>query len=157
MASAGKVFIIPGNVPSSKNSKRIVRSGSRTYLVDSDVTYKWKKETKSDWIEKSSDFREAVKDYKKPIHVGFYFVRSSNRKFDLVNMAQAPLDAMSNHKWIEDDNATQIVPHFLGYHVDKDNPCLVVVILNQDLATRNFEFVGEKVREVLAEDLGTLF
>lgn len=151
------VFVIKKNVPSSKNSKKIVRNGNRTYLVDSDVTYKWKKETKADWEADAVKFREIVDQYTRPIHLGFYFVRNSNRKFDLINILQAPMDAMSKYGWFEDDNATIVIPHFLGYHVDKENPQLVISILDQEKYKDYYENVGTVIRKQIATESGTLF
>lgn len=150
-------FVISGNVPSSKNSKKIVRNGNRSYLVDSDVTYKWKKATKQEWIQGAEEFRDHVDDYSRPLHIGFYFVRSSNRKFDLINILQAPMDAMSKHGWFEDDNATIVIPHFLGYHVDKENPCMLIEILDQPKYAGYYERMSEDARKKVAEFNGTLF
>ena len=150
-------FAIAGNVPSSKNSKKIVRNGNRTYLVDSDVTYKWKKATKAEWEKDAEEFRAIVDEYSRPIHLGFYFVRSSNRKFDLINILQAPMDAMSKYGWFEDDNATIVIPHFLGYHVDKDNPSLLIEILDQEKYRDYHERIAEDTRKKVAQINGTLF
>jgi Holliday junction resolvase RusA-like endonuclease len=151
------VFVIKNNVPSSKNSKKIVRNGNKTYLVDSDVTYKWKKATKEAWEADAEKFRSIVDQYTRPIHLGFYFVRNSNRKFDLINILQAPMDAMSKYGWFEDDNATIVIPHFLGYHVDKENPQLVIRILDQEKYKGYYEAVSEDTRKYIAEESGTLF
>lgn len=150
-------FVISQNVPSSKNSKKIVRNGNKTFLVDSDVTYKWKKATKAEWEKDAEEFRSIVDEFARPIHLGFYFVRSSNRKFDLINILQAPMDAMSKYGWFEDDNATIVIPHFLGYHVDKNNPCLMITILDQDKYQGYYEKVSEEARNKIAEQNGTLF
>lgn len=150
-------YIIPGNVPSSKNSKKIVRNGNRTYLVDSDVTYKWKKATKIFWEKDAAEFRSIIDQFEKPIHLGFYFVRSSNRKFDLINILQAPMDAMSKYGWFEDDNATIVIPHFLGFHVDKENPGLYIRILDQDEYRGYYETISEDARKKIANRNGTLF
>ena len=64
---------------------------------------------------------------------------------------------MSKYGWFEDDNATIVIPHFLGYHVDKENPQLVIRILDQEKYKGYYEAVSEDTRKYIAEESGTLF
>ena len=61
--------------------------------------------------------------------IGFYFIRDSKRKFDYINAAQLPLDLMQDYDWIDDDDANNVIPVFLGYEVDKKNPGVRIKIL----------------------------
>ena len=36
---------------------------------------------------------------------------------------------MVKYEWIEDDNCTELVPVFLGYKVDKENPGVKIEVL----------------------------
>ena len=50
-------IFIPGNVPSSKNSRMMTKSG---LLIKSPLCFKYEKATKDIFIEKSKEFREYV-------------------------------------------------------------------------------------------------
>jgi Holliday junction resolvase RusA-like endonuclease len=118
-----KIFI-PCNVASSKNSKQ----WTGKFLVSSKTTQAYIKATAHHYMAWRSDFKWLVKGLPKPYKVGFYFIRDSKRKFDFVNVAQLPLDLMVKHGWIDDDNMDEIVPVFLGYHVDKEKAGLEITI-----------------------------
>jgi hypothetical protein len=119
-----KEIFIPGSVPSSKNSK--VWTGR--YLVWSKSAQKYKKDTKDYWI-KYKDLFISGSTSTKPIRVSFTFVRGSKHKFDYVNPLQTILDLMVEYKWIEDDNADEIIPVFGKYKYDKEKPGIYIRIL----------------------------
>jgi Holliday junction resolvase RusA-like endonuclease len=119
-----KTFFIPLNTPSSKNSKR----WTGKMLISSKQVMNYKKNTCIFWVKNQKPFLEATKDLEKPLKVGFYFIRNSKRKFDYVNVAQLPLDLMQEYGWIEDDCMNEIIPYFLGYEIDKNNPGLKIVL-----------------------------
>ena len=114
---------IQGNCPSSKNSKVKTRTGFIVHSKQCQVYYKL---TKQEWIDGAAVFKEMFKNEAKPYFVGFYYVRKSKHQFDYVNPNQTSLDQMVKYGWIDDDNADEIVPVFLGYHHDKDNPCTFI-------------------------------
>lgn len=109
---------IPGNVPSSKNSKR----WTGKMLISSKQVMNYKADTENFWIYEGHKFRKAVEGLEPPLKVSFYFIRDSRRKFDFINPAQTVQDQMVRYEWIPDDNMTEIVPIFEGYEVDKENP-----------------------------------
>ena len=119
-----KMIKISGNCPSSKNSKVKTRSG---FIVHSKQCQTYYKLTKKEWEDGKDEFKEMFKDEQKPYFVGFYYVRKSKHKFDFINPNQTSLDQMVKYGWIDDDNADEIVPVFLGYHHDKVDPCTYIV------------------------------
>lgn len=118
-------FIIPGNTPSSKNSR--VWTGK--YSIASAATRKWKLATNEYWIQQAEKFRKESKGLSKPLRVEFKFYRKSKHKFDLINIAQAVQDAMVSYDWINDDNADELVPVFSTYVYDNKNPRVEIKIL----------------------------
>lgn len=118
-------FIIPGNTPSSKNSR--VWTGK--YSIASAATRKWKLATNEYWIQQAEKFRKESKGLSKPLRVEFKFYRKSKHKFDLINIAQAVQDAMVSYDWIDDDNADELVPVFSTYVYDNKNPRVEIKIL----------------------------
>lgn len=120
------IFIF-GNVPSSKNSKQ----WTGKCLMSSKTVKKYidKFSYQFNSLENKKKFKEMIKDKEKPYKIGFYFIRDSQRKFDYINIAQIIQDLMVNYEWIEDDNCTELVPVFLGYKVDKENPGVKIEVL----------------------------
>lgn len=119
-----KTIFIPGNVPSSKNSKQ----WTGRYLVHSKATQRYIKESKIYWEKYRKQFHKMIEGRDKPYRIGFYFFRKTKRKFDLINAAQMPCDLMVKHGWIDDDNADEIVPVFLGHEHDKENPGMLISV-----------------------------
>jgi len=126
-----KKIFIPGNVPSSKNSKQ----WTGKMLIHSKPTRNYIRDTKQHYIQAKEEFKSQVVnkagiELSYPIHIDFYFIRSSRRKFDYINPAQTVQDLMVKYNWIDDDNCDIIVPHFSGYHVDKNNPGVLIKVLD---------------------------
>lgn len=117
-------WFIPGNVPSSKNSR--VWTGK--FFVVSKATTQWRKSTKKWWEELAYSFKDVVKDLPKPIVVKFTFIRGTKHKFDYVNPLQTILDEMTHNNWIPDDNADEILPVFGTYQYSKSNPGVLIEI-----------------------------
>lgn len=80
----------------------------------------WLDDTAVHFIKYRSMFLENVKDT--PMVVCFKFHRATRHRFDYTNAIDTVQDAMVNHGWIEDDNASIIVPRPTGFVYDKDNP-----------------------------------
>lgn len=118
-------FWIPTNTPSSKNNRR----WTGKFFIVSKSTMKWRKETKGAWMQQKKAFQDVLRTLTKPYVIEFTFVRKSVHRFDYVNIAQAPLDAMTEYGWLEDDNADNVVPYFGDYIYDKKNPGLKITIL----------------------------
>lgn len=121
------MIFITGNVPSSKNSKQ----WTGKMLINSKTVRNYIKEHEQEWILYRSSFVKLIKNKPKPYRVGFYFIRNTKRKFDYLNAAQLPCDLMVKYGWIDDDNCTEIIPVFLGYEVDKNNPGVRIEVLEE--------------------------
>lgn len=120
-------FYIPGNVPSSKNSKdiitvkRLTKTGWKEFSVPipSKPVKEYMKQTKGHWLQGKIAFREEVKRHSWPIMLEFIFIRDSLRRFDFINAAQILMDLMSTgeikdnkYSWLPDDESCYVVPVF---------------------------------------------
>jgi len=112
------MIFIQGNVPSSKNSKR----WTGKMLINSKTVMKYIKETKSQYEENRINFQEMIAGLEFPVVVSFKFIRGSKHKFDYINPAQTVQDLMVKNGWIEDDNCDFMIPAFVEYEYDKENP-----------------------------------
>lgn len=124
---------IPGNVPSSKNSR--VWTGK--YFIASKSVMKWRRETQEDWEEHREYFIDATTKLGLPTFVHMTFVRKSKHKFDYNNPCQTIMDEMTLRGWIQDDNADLVVPVFGKYKYDKNNPGVIIRLIKQP----KYEFI----------------
>ena len=122
-------IFIPGNVPSSKNGRR----WTGRYFIVSKQTNRYYKNSKKYWIEYKKEFHKLLKgknsQNKTPYRITFKFVRKSRHKFDYINPAQTIQDQMVKFGWITDDNADEIIPIFLEFEYDKNNPGVYINVL----------------------------
>lgn len=119
-------IFIPGNVPSSKNSR--VWTGK--YFVQSKTVTKYLKAHENEYLINRNKFIDMAKGKPFPLHVRFKFTRDSRRLFDLINAAQIVQDMMVKHCWIGDDNYTILIPHFdPEVIVDKENAGVLITVL----------------------------
>jgi Holliday junction resolvase RusA-like endonuclease len=120
---------ISGNTPSLKNSKQIVKVGNMPRLIPSKAHQKYAKASKKEWLDHAEQFKKMCESLHKPLHIGFYFVRDSRRKFDYDNAISTCLDLMVEHGWLEDDNADEVKPIPIDYEVDKERAGVYIKIL----------------------------
>ena len=119
------MIFIKGNTPSSKNSKRIIAITSKktgkktTRLINSEVTEKYIKNSKADWVLNKTKFLKMLENKEKPYKIELFFIRDSRRRFDYINAAQIVFDLMQEYEYIEDDDSTNVTPVFKGFEVDK--------------------------------------
>ena len=129
------MIFIAGNTPSSKNSKRIItitnkKTGKKTTrLINSEVTEKYIKNSKADWVLNKMNFLKMLVGKEKPYRIELYFIRDSRRKFDYINAAQIIFDLMQEYKYIEDDDSTNVIPIFKGFKVDKAKAGVEIEVL----------------------------
>ena len=114
------MIFIPGNTPSSKNSKQFVTlKTGKTLLINSKTVQKYLKESKADWLINKNEFLKMLKDKEKPYKVELFFIRDSKRRFDYINVAQIVFDLMQEYEYIENDDSINVIPIFKGFEVDK--------------------------------------
>lgn len=141
-----KTVFIPGNVPSSKNSKVATSTGlfhSKTvgkYLRSLGImSYSVSRKTVTGYktIPSTYPIKELVDLFSgsaKPVKVGLHFVRKTKMQFDFHNISQVIFDLMVAHGIIDDDNMDCVLPFPFKiedrwYSVDKDNPGVYISIL----------------------------
>jgi len=121
------LIFIPGNVPSSKNSRINTKNGSfasstvKKYLNTLGIqSYSSSKKIVKGYVNRPNLIEELREDFNKliegkelPLEIGFHFVRDSKRKFDFHNIVQVTLDLLTAHNFIIDDNMDCIVPYAL--------------------------------------------
>lgn len=141
-----QVFI-PGNVPSSKNSKAKCSRGIfhskavSKYLQTIGVAkYSVRHRTVENYKTRPNLFEQAVAPVRArlafinpppPLIVGLYFVRKTKGKFDWINISQIICDLLVAHKVTPDDSMDVFVPvpvmrDGLWYHVNKNDPGCVL-------------------------------
>ena len=113
---------IHGELYSSKNSKRIVRFGNKTALIASKQYLASVKPIEQQLVLNSGNWRRMSEGRSMPLKIVFKVYRKTHRKFDYLNIFQGLCDLMVKCGWLPDDNADVLLPVFLPYEVDKNNP-----------------------------------
>lgn len=139
------MIFIPGNVPSSKNSKVSTTVGkgnnAKTVLLHSKTVKKYlrnlgiqmlsSKTGITEYVTRPNEFKRYIGDYfdgvEYPCVLGFNFVRDSMRKFDFINACQIICDLLAAHTYINDDDTKHLIPmpmmiNGAWYSVCKDKP-----------------------------------
>jgi len=143
-----ELIFIPGNVPSSKNSRINTKHGSfasktvKTYLNSLGIqSYSSSKKLVKGYVNKPNlieslreDFLKQTSGKELPLEIGFHFERGTRHKFDFHNIVQVILDLMTAHDLIIDDNMDCIIPFALKiegnfYSVDKNYPGVWIKII----------------------------
>ena len=120
-------WIIPGNVPSSKNSRR----WTGKYFIASKTVMKYRKDTSNVYKKHAANFAKELAKYQLPVYVHFTFIRGTRHKFDYINPAQTVQDDMVKNGWMEDDNCDNIIPCFEEYRYDKENPGVIIELKDE--------------------------
>ena len=118
-------IFIPGNVPSSKNSKQ----WTGKLLINSKATRAYIKTTQGFYMKYRVDFQKMLKGKEKPYKIHLEFIRGTRHKFDYINPAQTVQDLMVKYNWIKDDNCNEIIPIFAEYQYNKENPGVIIKVL----------------------------
>ena len=143
-----ELIFIPGNVPSSKNSRINTTKGSfasktvKSYLNSLGIqSYSSSKKLVKGYVNKPNLIESLKEDFLKqtsgkelPLEIGFHFIRDSKRKFDFHNIVQVVLDLMTAHDIIIDDNMDCVIPFALKmdskfYSVNKENSGVWIKII----------------------------
>jgi hypothetical protein len=127
-------IFIPGNVPSSKNSKRIAGPIKKRILINSELVMEYKGAVVPFFIDNASSVRQMITGKSFPLIIRFTFVRDSKRRFDFPNAVQILLDLMQEYMWIPDDSMDYVLPipplpPSPGYYIDKDHCGVSIEIL----------------------------
>lgn len=143
------MIFIPGNIPSSKNSKiatskgvfmskavgRFLREiGIQSYSVSRKTAQFYKTKPCYFPIDEFNELMKYAPD-NGPAIIGVHFVRATKAKFDFHNICQIIFDLLVALEIIDDDNMDCVIPmpfklHGVWYSVDKDNPGAYVTLLN---------------------------
>ena len=143
-----KLIFIPGNVPSSKNSRINTTKGSfasktvKSYLNSLGIqSYSSSKKLVKGYVNKPNlienlreDFLKQIEGKELPLEIGFHFVRDSRRKFDFHNIVQVVLDLLTASDFIIDDNMDCVIPFALKrdgkfYSVNKEQSGVWIKII----------------------------
>ena len=119
---------IYGELYSSKNSKRIVKFGDRPALIASKQYLASIKPIEQQLVLNRGNWLRMVADTPMPLKIVFKIYRKTHRKFDYLNIFQGLCDLMVKCGWLPDDNADILLPVFLPYEVDKNNPRVEISI-----------------------------
>ena len=119
-------IFIKGNVPSLKNSKR----WTGKYLISSKKVLEYERNTRDAYQLLYFQLTPILLLKKKPYKISFKFIRGSKHKFDFINAAQLPLDLMVKNHILDDDNADEVIPVFENYEYNKENPGVVIKVLD---------------------------
>lgn len=125
---------LQGDIVSKKNSKRIAIKNRdkypRPFVISSEAYLKWMKFAGQQLLLYKNDYNNWIIKHplKYPIRISFYFIRKTARKWDWPNMIQGPLDLLVDMGFIEDDDAYHVIPICEGWHIDKNNPGLIIKI-----------------------------
>jgi Holliday junction resolvase RusA-like endonuclease len=125
-----KAIFIPGNVPSSKNSRQLVR-GDKPKSIESKLCREYRKRNAGLFFDLRKQFLQMAEGKHKPLRIEFLFARQTKQRFDHHNAVQLVLDMMTEYGWIEDDNADEAVavPPVKPYFVSKDKPGVYITVL----------------------------
>src|SRR5699024_1591951 len=145
-----KLYFIPYNVPSSKNSRIMTSRGSfhsktvRKYLQNIGVQkFSSSKKTIKEYVTRPNLFKKSLEGFKEeaskyddPLKIGFHFVRGTAHKFDFHNAIQIVADLMVAHDMIEDDNMHYFLPFPMEinnkvYELHREAPGVYLKILNK--------------------------
>ena len=139
-------IFIPGNVPSSKNSRVSCAKGSfhsktvRKYLQNIGVKQFSARSGVENYKTRPNLFAEAVSSYFEavtyPVELGFHFVRGTRHKFDIINATQIICDLLVAHGYIVDDDTDHLIPSSYTingkwYTYDRENPGVFLKILGR--------------------------
>ncbi len=119
------MIFVGGNVASSKNSK--IFTGR--FLVDSKLTQEYRNNVHLIFTMKKEEFLRDIENKEKPYYIGLYYQRKSRHRFDYSNVTQILLDLMVQYGWLEDDSADNVVPVYMGYEYNKEDPGVKIQVL----------------------------
>jgi Holliday junction resolvase RusA-like endonuclease len=115
-------IILPGNVISKKNSKRICRGR----LLSSKAFLAYEKACLQELM-----FRRVKWLGSYPVEMHCQFFRKTKQKFDYSNMMESLQDILVKAKVIADDDYQHVIPCRPSMAIDKDNPRAVIILIGK--------------------------
>lgn len=126
-------FIRGYQVPSKKNSRmNFVNKAGKQMSIPSKLYTEYKTATKMQWEVFGREFKKAI-DYHKlsfPLDIEMTFIRKTNQLVDYFGPGESVFDLMTEFGWWPDDNKNFGKPFFGDMQVDKDNPGVIIKIIN---------------------------
>jgi Holliday junction resolvase RusA-like endonuclease len=114
---------IDGEIHSSKNSRRIMRTRKGTPFVGKSASSKADESIFFCQLNNQRErWEQMVSGKQWPIKLVFAFRRKTRQRFDYINMAQGLCDAMIKAEYLPDDSADYVIPVFVPYSINKSNP-----------------------------------
>lgn len=119
---ADEKIIIPFELYSSKNSRRILKAGNRTIVAKSKKAKEQEEIlTAFLWLQRKK-WKELIKSKEFPLRLSITIYRQTKRRWDWNNISQNLFDCMVKAEWLPDDDAEHLTPIFEAWDVDSKNP-----------------------------------
>lgn len=124
-------MFINGQVPSKKNSKRVMISNTnnKPILKLSEQYERYEKNTASQFNSILPYFLIACSMRTKPYNIKLTFFRQKNQLFDYFGPGETIADLMVKHGLLDDDNVNEVKFFFGDYIVDPDKPGVMIEFL----------------------------
>jgi len=121
-------IFIPGEVPSSKNSRIAIQTETTNKTIPSKATRSYKKESANTYKDLRGDFHKMVEGLHPPFTVYYKLVRKRKAEFDFHNAIQIIADMMVLHGWLQNDDSKTVrfIPLLEIY--DSENPGVYITI-----------------------------
>lgn len=122
-------FFLSGNIPSKKNSKRIITRGRKSPILLSSEDYlAWEKWAKYQILELKRDVKEPIKKAR----IDYTFIFENKRVKDLSNVLESINDLLVDMAIIVDDKWTCLSEmNVKGRLAEKDESCGVWITINE--------------------------
>lgn len=136
MTTEPTIFVFPGELISSKNSRRPIlckgKSGKTKIVPVKSKLAKDDEDRIRDMIKNNPKFvmqwRLSLLGRSFPVRLRVQIYRKSDRVFDYVNIVQNLFDCIVKEELLPDDSAKYLIPVFEPYKVDKNNPRTEIII-----------------------------
>jgi hypothetical protein len=126
-------FIKGYQVPSKKNSRiNFVNKNGKQMSIPSKLFSTYKQVTKMQWLVFGREFKRAIEYHKLsfPLDIEMTFIRKTNQLVDYFGPGESVFDLMTDYEWWGDDNRKFGKPFFGDMLVDKENPGVIIKIIN---------------------------
>lgn len=122
---------LPVELYSSKNHRKIIRRGGKPMTVKSDraqANYNAMLTLLAD-ARRKKRWRRMLLGKEYPLHLQVKIYRKTHQPFDYTNITQNLFDALQAADYLPDDNMNYLVPSFVPYEKDKQNPRVEITVL----------------------------